>query len=238
MGQGIALAHHFGELRDFRVEGRCLHRLSDILVLVLCGVLADCDDFAQIADYGTDNEHFLRQELGLRLLNGIPSEDTLWRVMRRLKPEALQECLQGCYRQIGMSLAGKHLCIDGKELRGTVPSGKKHALVQLVSVWVAQEGLSFGQLAVGNKSNEITAIPALLELVDCPSATITIDAIGCQKTIAEKIVGKQADYIIGLKQNQGALYEQVSQWLVKQKPALPYCQEWDKDHGRGERRKV
>jgi len=238
MEKGIALARHFAVLRDFRVEGRCLHSLSDILVLVLCGVIADCDDFAQIVDYGTDNEHFLRQELGLNLSNGIPSEDTLWRVMRRLKPEALQECLQACYLDMGISLAGKHLCIDGKELRGTVPSGKKHALVQLVSVWVAAEGLSFGQLAVGAKSNEITAIPALLELVDCPGATITIDAIGCQKTIAQKIVDQQADYIIGLKQNQGELYEQVSQWLTKQKPALPCYREWDKDHGRGERRSV
>lgn len=238
MDKEIDLQKHFAGLRDFRVEGRCLHRLSDILVLVLCGVLADCDDFAQIADYGRDNELFLKQELGLSLVNGIPSEDTLWRVMRRLKPEPVQQCLQACYREIGISLAGKHLCIDGKELRGTVPSGSKHALVQLVSVWVAQEGLSFGQVAVDKKSNEITAIPALLELVDCPGAVITIDAIGCQKAIAQKIVDQQADYIIGLKQNQGALYEQVSQWLVRQKPALPCYQERDKDHGRGEKRSV
>ena len=107
MGKEPDLERHFAVLRDFRVKGRCLHGLSDILVLVLCGVLADCDDFAQIADWGTDNERFLRQELGLNLSNGIPSEDTLWRVMRRLKPEALQECLRACYLDMGVSLAGK-----------------------------------------------------------------------------------------------------------------------------------
>jgi predicted transposase YbfD/YdcC len=158
--------------------------------------------------------------------------------MRWLKPEPLQQCLQACYREIGISLEGKHLCIDGKEVRGTVPAGKKHALVQLVSVWMVEESLSFGQLAVESKSNEITAIPALLEVLDCAGATITIDAIGCQKDIAEKIIERQADYIIGLKQNQGQLYEQVSEWLQKQKPALPCYEQWDKDHGRGECRKV
>jgi predicted transposase YbfD/YdcC len=238
MGNKLDLHQHFAELVDYRVAGRCLHGLSDILLLILCGVIADCDDFAQIHDYGKDQEAFLKQELGLDLKNGIPSEDTLWRAMRWLKPEALQQCLQACYRAIGISLQGKHLCIDGKELRGTVPAGKKHALVQLVSVWVAAESLSFGQLAVETKSNEITAIPALLELLDCAGATITMDAIGCQKDIAEKIIARQADYIIGLKQNQGQLYEQVSQWLEKQKPALPCYEQWDKDHGRGERRKV
>lgn len=238
MEKKLALQRHFAEIRDFRVAGRCLHSLSDIMLLILCGVIADCDDFAQIADYGRDQEAFLKQELGLSLLNGIPSEDTLWRVMRWLQPKALQDCLQACYRDISISLAGKHLCIDGKELRGTVPAGKKHALVQLVSVWVAEEGLSFGQLSVDAKSNEITAIPTLLELLDCPGATITIDAMGCQKELAKKIVDRQADYLIGLKKNQGQLYEQVSEWLLKQKPALPYYQQRDKDHGRGEIRKV
>lgn len=238
MENKLALHEHFSELVDYRVEGRCLHRLSDILLLILCGVIADCDDFAQIHDYGKDKEDFLKQQLGLGLENGIPSEDTLWRAMRWLKAEPLQQCLRACYQEIGISLQGKHLCIDGKELRGTVPAGKKHALVQLVSVWVVEESLSFGQLAVESKSNEITAIPALLEVLDCAGATITIDAIGCQKDIAEKIIERQADYIIGLKQNQGQLYEQVSQWLEKQKPALPCYEQWEKDHSRGEHRKV
>lgn len=238
MGNKLDLQRHFLGLSDYRVEGRCLHRLSDILLLILCGVIADCDDFAQIHDYGQDQEDFLKQQLGLGLENGIPSEDTLWRAMRFLKPDPVQQCLQACYREIGISLQGQHLCIDGKELRGTVPAGKRHALVQLVSVWVAAESLSFGQLAVESKSNEISAIPALLEVLDCTGATITIDAIGCQKDIAEKIIGQQADYIIGLKQNQGQLYEQVSQWLQKQKPALPCYEQWNKDHGRGECRKV
>ena len=178
MGNNLDLHQHFSEITDYRVAGRCLHRLSNILLLILCGVIADCDDFAQIHDYGQDQESFLKQELGLGLENGIPSEDTLWRAMRWPKPEPLQQCLQACSWEIGISLPGKHLCIDGKELRGTVPAGKKHAFVQLVSVWVAADRISFGQLAVESKSNEIKAIPALLEVLDCAGATINIDAIG------------------------------------------------------------
>jgi predicted transposase YbfD/YdcC len=238
MEEKLNLQKHFSKIKDFRVEGRCEHLLSDILVLVLCGVIADCDDFGQVYDYGKFNEQFLKEELGLSLKNGIPSEDTLGRVMRLLKPEGLQTALQDCYRDIGIKLAGKHLSIDGKELRGTIPKGKKHALIQLVSVWVSEEKLSFGQLAVDAKSNEITAIPALIEMLDCSGSTITIDAMGCQKDITEKIISQEADYIIGLKKNQGALYEQVSQWLLKQKPMLPCYQEINKDHGRGEVRKV
>jgi hypothetical protein len=98
MGNKLDLQRHFAELADYRVEGRCLHRLSDILLLILCGVLADCDDFAQIADYGKDQEAFLKRQVGLGLENGIPSEDTLWRAMRWLQPEPLQQCLQACYR--------------------------------------------------------------------------------------------------------------------------------------------
>lgn len=227
---------YFGDIEDFRVQGRCLHLLGDILGLVLCGTLADCDDFTEIADYGEDNIDFLRSELGFRFVNGIPSEDTIDRVMRYLSSKELENSFKACLHDI--ELSGKHLCIDGKELGGTVPAGKKHAMVQMVNVWVDEVSLSFGQYQVDAKSNEITAIPKLLDAVDCQGSVVTIDAIGAQKAIVEKIVEKQADYVIALKANQGALYEQAVDFMGKHLAQLSCFESLDKDHGRGEQRKV
>lgn len=227
---------YFEQLRDFRVKGRCLHELGDILGLILCGCLADCDDFSEIVDYGEDNIEFLKGELGFGFPNGIPSEDTLERIVRRLKTTALSECFTACLQ--GLSLAGKHLAIDGKELRGTIPSGKKHALVQMVNVWVEEYKVSFGQFQVETKSNEITAIPQVLELVECEGSVVSIDAIGCQKAILETIRGKKADYVIALKANQGTLYEQVADFISKRKTQLPCYTCLDKAHNRGEERSL
>ena len=227
---------YFTEVQDFRVQGRCQHRLGDILGLILCGTLADCDDFSEIEDYGNDNIDFLREELGFEFFNGIPSEDTLDRVLRYLASDELEASFRACLEDI--SLSGKHLRIDGKELRGTIPSGKKHALVQMVNVWVDELSLSFGQYQVDAKSNEITAIPKLLDAVDCQGSVVTIDAIGAQTTIVEKIRSQQADYVIALKENQGGLYEQVADFMEKQQGQLPVHQSIDKGHGRGEERNV
>lgn len=166
---------------------------------MLCGTLADCDDLSEITDYGEDNIDFLREELGFRFTNGIPSEDTLDRVVRYLASDELEASFKSCLQTI--KLSGKHLCIDGKELGGTVPSGKKHALVQMVNVWVDDVSLSFGQYQVDAKSNEITVIPKLLDAVYCRGSVVTIDAIGAQKEIVEKIGQKKADYVIALKAN-------------------------------------
>lgn len=232
----MELAAHFSNIVDFRVQGRCLHRLSDILGLVLCGTLSDCDDFSEIADYGQDNLDVLRAELGLEFAHGIPSEDTLERVIRHLNSSQLAACFQSCLEEL--SLQGRHLRLDGKELRGTVPAGKKHALVQMVNVWVDELSVSFGQVQVAEKSNEITAIPLLLNLVDCRGSVVSIDAMGCQQDIAGQIVSQQADYLIALKANQGSLYEQVADFMQKRKEVLPVCRSLDKAHGRGEQRRV
>jgi len=232
------LQRHFAEVEDYRVQGRCLHLLSDILILILCGVLADCSDYEEIVDYGKDKEDFLRNELGLKLTNGIPSEDTLWRVMRYLKPKELEKSMLSCCRQLLTSLAGKHICLDGKELRGTVPAGGKHALIQLLNVWIREDKLSFSQQQIGQKSNEITAIPALLDSFDFTGSLISIDAMGCQKQIAEKIIDSQADYLLALKQNQDSLYEQVDDYFTKHKAQIPAFEQRDKAHGRAELRRV
>jgi len=150
------LDSYFSEVKDFRVTGRCLHILSDILGLVLCGVLADCDNFVDIVDYGEDNIDFLRSDLGFRFPSGIPSEDTLERIFKRLNIKELESCYQGLASDI--SLSSQHIILDGKELRlgGTppcIPEGKKHSIIQMVNVWVSEHNLSFGQLKVEEKSN-------------------------------------------------------------------------------------
>lgn len=232
------MSKHFETVGDFRTKGRCLHELSDILIIVLCGILADCSDFTEIEDYAREKEVFFREDLGLQLPNGIPSDDTLWRVTRHLKSEELEKSLASCAAGIMSGPAGRHLSIDGKEMRGTTPQGKKHALVQVVSLWLDEGKLSFGQVRVGDKSNEITAIPELLGRFSCAGAIISIDAIGCQKTIVEKISEEKADYVIALKKNQGVLYEQASAWLMSRKSILPCHKEIDLGHGRGESRAV
>jgi DDE_Tnp_1-associated len=142
---------YFSTVKDFRVRGRCLHLLNDILGLVLVGVLADCNDFSEIFDYGCQNINFLRIDLVFTFANDIPSADTLERVFKYLKTNELEKC----YRDFlgDFSLSNKQICIDGKELRSTIPSGHKHALVRMVNAWVVESVLSFGQYQVGEKSN-------------------------------------------------------------------------------------
>lgn len=145
---------HFRQVQDFRVQDRCLHYLWYILGLVLCGILANCDDFVEICDYGKDNVEFLQEELGFDLPNGIASEDTLERVFKYLDTEKAYNSLLS-----DILLKHKQISIDGKELRSCIPKGKKHSLVQMVNVWVSEHQLSFEQTKVEEKSNEITAIP-------------------------------------------------------------------------------
>jgi len=230
------LSQFFATVKDERVVNRCSHLLSDILALVLIAVIGDCDNFSEIADYGEDNIESLRNDFGLSFPCGIPSEDTLGRVFKRLNNKELNNTYQSFLGSI--SLAGKHLCIDGKELRSTIPTGKKQATVQMVNMLVQESGLSFACEQVAQKSNEITAIPSLLKSVDCQGAVVSIDAIGCQKAITSQIREQGADYVIALKANQKTLYEQAEQEFALEKGQLLSCETQDKGHGRVEIRKA
>jgi predicted transposase YbfD/YdcC len=208
------------------------------LVIILLGTLADCEDFPEMEDYAKDKKVFLKESLGLKLLSGVPSEDTLSRMVRYLDPKELEKSLRSACHEILQTISEKHIRIDGKEMRGTIPVGKKHAEVQVLSAWLSEESISFGQLQIEKKSNEITAIPKLLDQIDCHGGIITIDAIGCQKAIVEKIIDKNADYIIALKKNQGGLYQQIDSYMEQNKLLLPYDEQLTKEHGRGEKRRT
>ncbi len=226
----------FTNIQDYRVVGRCTHLLSDILGLCLCGIIADCDDFTEIEDYGKDNITFLQEALNFSFVGGIPSSDTMERMFKYLNEKELQTCFNSFLGDLRAS--NQHLAIDGKELRSTIPKGEKHALVRMVNVWATDLGISFAQYQVDKKSNEITAIPALLDMITCENSVITIDAMGCQKEIVKKIREKKADYLIALKANQKNLYTAVQKQMLAERERLLNYTNIDKGHGRGEKRAV
>jgi predicted transposase YbfD/YdcC len=233
-----SIKKHFRRLRDPRVVGRTKHLLIDLLVMALCGVIANCDDWPDIALFARQRETWFRRFL--RLPGGIPSHDTFERVFAALNPQALQACCLAWLRAVA-GLAGiEHIAIDGKSLRGSA-RGKLGAL-HVVSAWATQAQVSLGQVAVDGKGNEITAIPQLLALLDLDGALVTIDAIGCQKGIAQRIVGLGGDYVLVVKANQGRLLEDiqatVERALEGELPAgrVRQCTTTDRGHGRREER--
>jgi len=219
--------------------------LVDLLVVGFCGVLCGCDDFVELETFGRKKEAFFRRFL--ELPEGIPSHDTFRRVFQAVCPQALQRCLiqwlQGL-RQTAPAAAGAVIAIDGKTLRRTFDRAQGLGALHLVSAWATANGLTLGQVAVDAKSNEITAIPQLIELLDLKDCVVTIDAAGCQKDIAAQLVAKEADYVLALKENQPTLYDQVSNYFLDQlekegaERKLRHHREVEDGHGRTETRET
>lgn len=206
-----ALRKHFRLLKDPRVVGRTCHSLFDIIVLAVCGVLANCDDWPDIALFAQKREAWFRRFL--KLPHGVPSHDTFERVFAALDPRALERCCLAWLREVAGLVGAGQIAIDGKTLCGSAgsPLGPLH----LVSAWATQAGLTLAQVAVDGKGNEITAIPQLLALLDLNGALVTIDAIGCQKAIARQVVAGGGDYVLVVKGNQDRLLEDVQKTVVR-----------------------
>ena len=198
---------HFRLLRDPRVVGRTRHRLIDIIVLALCGVIANCDDWPDIALFAQKREAWFRRFLTLP--GGIPAHDTFERVFAALDPRVFERCCVAWLQDVAQLVNVGHIAIDGKTLCGSAAAGLKP--LHLVSAWATQAQVSLGQVAVDGKSNEITAIPRLLDLLDLHGALVTIDAIGCQKKIAQKIVAGGGDYVLVAKGNQERLLTDIQE---------------------------
>ena len=177
-------------------------------MVALCGTLAGADSWADIERFGNDRLTWLRTFL--KLEGGIPSHDTFGRVFAMLDPAELMACIQQWLEDLGREI-GKHIAIDGKTLRGSGDKAAQCNPLHLVSAWASEARLTLGQIAVDSKSNEITAIPLLLELLDLKGATVTIDAMGCQKEIAAKIVAGSGDYVLALKGNHEKLHAAVDE---------------------------
>jgi predicted transposase YbfD/YdcC len=197
------LRESVSQVSDPRVQGRSDHLLVDIVCITILGVLCGADDFVAVATFARKRREWLQQYF--ELPSGAPSHDTFGRVMGLIDPKQFSACLVNWTAELQTALKGRHVAIDGKTARGSVRKSKGLRAMHLVSAWAAEAGLTLGQVAVDEKSNEITAIPELLELLSLKGAIVTIDAMGMQKEIVEKINEKEADYVIGLKDNQPTL---------------------------------
>ena len=197
---------YFAELRDPRVERNREHLLEEVLLIAIAAVLSGAESWNDIADYGEAKLEWLKTFLTLP--SGIPSHDTFNRVFAALDPEQFEKGFVAWVSLIAKLTAGEVVAIEGKALRGTREPGGK-AIVHMVSAWAEGNGLVLAQRKVDEKSNEITAIPKLLEALELSGTVVTIDAMGCQRSIAEKIVAKQANYILAVKENQASLLDGI-----------------------------
>lgn len=188
-----------------------MHPRQDIIVIALCAVLAGAQDWQEIELFGRERRDWLPRFLDLP--NGIPSHDTFERVFDRIKPAAFEACFRAWVQAIQGALAIQHMAIDGKTLCGS--GSAKLGPLHRVSAWATAQRLALGQVAVDAQSNEITAIPALLEWLDINGALRPIDALGCQKAIAQKIKDQGGDYILTVKDNQPTLLADLQQAFVE-----------------------
>jgi predicted transposase YbfD/YdcC len=206
-----SIKKYFRSLPEPRVRGRSRHLLVDIVVIAICAVIADCDDWSDIAQFGRKREAWFRRFL--KLPHGIPSHDTFERVFAALDSRAFQGCCLKWFAAVGEVLGLGHIAIDGKTLCGSGSAELRP--LHVVTAWATEANLTLGQVAVDKKSNEITAIPKLLELLDLHGALVTIDAMGCQKEIAKKIVERGGDYLLTVKANQEKLLEDIQATVEK-----------------------
>jgi predicted transposase YbfD/YdcC len=232
------ISEHFAEIEDPRIERTKLHPLINIITIVLCAVISGADDWVAIEAYGRAKKEFLGTFLDLT--NGIPSHDTFRRVFGLLNPEQFQAQFLSWVQSIERLTKGEVVAIDGKRLRGSRRTTK--GAINLVSAWATENRLVLGQRKVDNKSNEITAIPELLELLHLKGCIVTIDAIGCQQAIAETILAQEADYLLALKGNQPELFRAVGEYFdalldpTQQLTNYAYLRTVDAAHGRIETR--
>jgi len=230
---------HFEPLEDPRQSGKVWYPLEEVLLLSLLGVLAGAESWVEIAEFGKRKLDFLRRFRAFA--NGTPSHDQLGDLFAALDAAAFQHCFiawVGSLTKFGPDI----VAIDGKTLRRAYQEGGAKAPIHMISAWSSRQRLVLGQAKVADKSNEITAIPDLLDLLTLEGAIVTIDAMGCQKEIAEKIKEKEADYVLALKGNQGSLSADVELFFCEQKvrkfedTAISRHQTLEKSHGRIETR--
>jgi predicted transposase YbfD/YdcC len=230
------IEQHFGDLTDPRIDRTKLHELINILVIAICAIIAGADNWEDVEEFGKARIEWF--QTFLHLPNGIPSHDTFTRVFARLDPKQFQTCFMRWMSTASEMIGGQVIAIDGKVLRRSHDKGIGKAAIDMVSAWATVNRLVMGQVKVDEKSNEITAIPQLLDALEVSGCIVTIDAMGCQTDIAEKIVNREAEYVLSLKENQGNLYEDVEHLFADLEDSHYKAYEFDyektvnKDHGR------
>jgi predicted transposase YbfD/YdcC len=204
-----SISEHFSDLEDPRIDRTKLHLLSDILVIALCAVICGAEGWVDIETFGQAKLEWFKQFL--ELPNGIPSHDTFNRVFNRLAADQFERCFLSWIQAVSEVFQGQVVAIDGKTLRRSHDKALGKQAIHMVSAWALENQLVLGQLKVDAKSNEITAIPQLLEALALSGCIVTIDAMGCQKDIAKQIIDQDAEYVLALKENQGGLYNAVAE---------------------------
>lgn len=232
-----SISEYFGQLEDPRIERNKLHPLLNIIVIALCAVICGAENWVDVELYGNLKKGWLGKYLDLT--NGIPSHDTFGRVFRRLKAEPFQGCFLAWVKAVNTITGGQVIAIDGKELRRSMDDTLGKRAIHMVSAWASENQLVLAQQKVDEKSNEITAIPALLEMLEIAGCIITIDAMGCQTDIAQQITAQQGEYVLAVKENQGHLFEDIQYhcqlYLQHEQPLFyfnDYAKTVDKDHDR------
>jgi len=226
-----SILHHFSEIEDPRIDRQKKHQLPDIFFITLCAVISGADNWVMIEEFGKAKEEWFTEQLGLK--HGIPSHDTFGTVFAALDTEQFSHCFSRWVLDIVELSKGEVIAIDGKTVRRSLDKASKKAAIH----WAHQNRLVLGQTKVDSKSNEITAIPKLLKRLNIQGAIVTIDAMGCQKKIAQQIVDQKGDYLLSLKGNQGELHDDVKIYFEgsKQSPAVTTL---NGGHGRIETRSL
>jgi predicted transposase YbfD/YdcC len=232
------ISEHLGKVKDPRIGNATRHKLIDILVIAICAVVCGADGWSDVALFGRSKQKWLKTFL--ELPHGIPSHDTFGRVFGLINPEEFERSFLAWVAEIQKLTQGEVIAIDGKQLRGSVDRFEGQSVINVVSAWATANELVLGQVKVDEKSNEITAIPRLLEVLDISGCLVTIDAIGTQTEIAEKIIAQGGDYLLAVKENQLHLYEDLERLFSLdqqegfQSPGYTYTRKVDNSHGRME----
>ena len=236
------IEEQFSKVEDYRRENSIIHKLSHILFITICAVTSGCNTLKAVAEYAQVKQGWLKSVLGFK--GRAPSYLTFWTVFAMLLPEGLSRCFTQWVQTMVKASKGRLIALDGKAQRGTGSSHSSNSFVHIVSAWTSQNGLTLAQCKVDDKSNEIKAIPKILDLIDIENAIITIDAMGTQKAIASKIIESKGDYILALKGNHSKLHDEVRNYFDQ---AIEYGEEGNEyhkheeeemGHGRVEKRRI
>ncbi len=236
-----SIAEHFSKLQDPRLERTRLHKLSEILVIAICAIICNADSWEDVEAYGNAKSEWLKTFLILE--SGIPSHDTFNRVFARLDAKQFEACFINWIRAVARIKSGQVVAFDGKLPRGSRDKAVGKGAIDMVSAWATEAQIALGQVKVDDKSNEITAIPELLSMLELSGCIVTIDAMGCQTEIIKQIVvEKEADYAVALKENQGRLYEDTVLLFADLEKSnytaytFDYAETSNTGHGRSEKR--
>ncbi|MGZ4997481.1 MAG: ISAs1 family transposase, partial [Methylobacter sp.] len=231
-----SIIHHFSSIQDPRVNRQKKHRLQDIFFISICATICGADNWVAIEEFGLAKEAWFTELLGLE--HGIPSHDTFGEVYAAIDTDQFSDCFSRWVADLANLTEGEVIAIDGKCLRRSVDRASKKAAIHMVSAWAQHNNLVLGQVKVDDKSNEITAIPKLLSRLDIAGAVITIDAMGCQKKIAEQIKRQGGDYVFSLKGNQGNLHDDVKTFFTSSLSPEVASVSYEGEHGRIETRSI